>query len=109
MLCKLYTVRVKSYTNCVNSRFFVAILPSFWFTPLCVKFWPKKLRSGRIFDIYHVWRVSASGSNRNASSSIMVKMRYFISLNHLGPAFQKVWHMLCLGLTVVYGKVESSC
>ena len=56
LLCKLYTYCVNFYTYCANSGCFVAYLPLFQFTRFCVKIWPKKLRSGKSFDKYHVWQ-----------------------------------------------------
>ena len=59
MLCKLNTYCVNFHTHCVNSRYFVANLPLFQFTCFFVKFWPRKLRSGKSFDKYHVCAVKA--------------------------------------------------
>ena len=54
ILCKLYTYCVNFYTYCVNSCCFDASLPLFQIKEFCIKFWPKKLQSGKIFDKYHV-------------------------------------------------------
>ena len=54
LLCKIYRYCVNFYTYCVDLRCFVANLPLFRFTRFWVKFWLKKLRSGKSFDKYHV-------------------------------------------------------
>ena len=55
ILCKPYTYCVNLYTHSANSSCFVANLPIFRFTCFGVKFWPRKLRSGKSFDKYNVW------------------------------------------------------
>ena len=58
-MCKLYIACVNSYTNCVNSRCFVANLPLFRLTRLCVKFGQKDYGRVKVLtNILSVWDYS---------------------------------------------------
>ena len=89
MLCKIYTYCVNFYTDCVNSRCFVANLSLFQFTRFCVKSWPQIFRSGKSFDKYHVWQC-IKWISRFAKSGR--HCRHFSQ-----RAWSALWHQMILG------------
>ena len=75
-------------------------LPLFKSTHLCVKSWPKKLRSGKSFDKYHV-QIRAESNTFNSGNGLVQPLYSFFSTTCSGKIYLYIYmiHGLYTGRT----------